>query len=162
LRDVGLSGAVLETVPNVLFIGEGMLLVGDTVRFRKGLFEGRLVVSPGDICLPDSVVAKGLLASARRVLWAGERFSWPILYLSGSDETRRVDKFGQRRDSVRGVVASQRLYAAKNGCQSARTCSLPMHLYKRHICKSYHSSSLYSLDRHQNLQKGRLLYGICL
>lgn len=65
-------------LPKPLLIGEGRLLDGDTARLRNGLFEGKLVVSPGEICLPDSVGANGVSVTGRRALWAGERFSWPI------------------------------------------------------------------------------------
>jgi len=97
---------VLETLPKVLFTGEGRLLAGDTARFRKGLFEGKLVVSPSEICVPGSVVTNGMLVNVRRVLWAGERFSWPILYLH---ETRCVDKLGNG-NAVRAVVACRSAY----------------------------------------------------
>lgn len=76
-----LSGAVLGMLPKVLVTGDGRLLAGDTARFLKGLLEGKFVVSPGDICLADSVGANEVSASlGRRVKWAGERFSWPISY----------------------------------------------------------------------------------
>ena len=62
---------------NVVVMGEGRLFAGDAARLRKGLFEGKLAVSPGDVCLS---VAGGryTLAGRRRVVEAGERFKRPM------------------------------------------------------------------------------------
>lgn len=111
MREVGLSGAELEIPPKVLFTGEGGLLAGDTARFRKGLFEGNLVASPGEFWVPDSVSTNGMLVNGRRVLWAGERLSWPILYLH---ETGCVDKFGQWQC----CASSGRMAKALNCCHN--------------------------------------------
>ena len=67
-RDVGLSGAVLEMLPKEFPTGEGRLLAGDTARLRKGLFDGRLLESPGEICLLGSDEVSEGLAKSRRVV----------------------------------------------------------------------------------------------
>ena len=76
--DVGLSGAVLGILPNAGLTGEGRMLAGDTARFRNGLFDGRLAVSPGEICLPESVDVDKKSAHGRREVWAGQRFKRAI------------------------------------------------------------------------------------
>lgn len=80
-RDVGLSGAVLGKLPKEVVTGEGRLLAGDTARFRKGLFEGKFDVSPGEICRSGSNEVDVVLADSRRVFWAGERFKRAIALL---------------------------------------------------------------------------------
>ncbi len=47
--------------------GDGRLLAGDAARLRKGLFDGKFAVRPGDGKLDDSVVKIRLLADGRRV-----------------------------------------------------------------------------------------------
>ena len=76
-RDTGLSGAVLGIWLNAVAMGEGKLLEGDVARLRKGLFEGKFAVSPGDICLSVSG-GRYTLAGRRRAVEAGERFKRPM------------------------------------------------------------------------------------
>ena len=68
-REVGLSGAVVGMLAKVLLTGEGREFAGETARLRKGLLDGRFVVSPGDICrLPDSGGVRGLSVNPRKEL----------------------------------------------------------------------------------------------
>ncbi len=62
---------------NVVAMGEGKLFAGDAARLRKGLFEGKFAVSPGEVCLSDSG-ARYTLAGTRRAVEAGERFKRPM------------------------------------------------------------------------------------
>ena len=62
---------------NVVATGEGRLFAGDAARLRKGLFEGKFAVSPGDVCLSESG-ARYTLAGTRRLVEAGERFKRPM------------------------------------------------------------------------------------
>ena len=58
-------------------MGEGRMFEGDVARLRKGLFEGKFAVSPGDVCLSESG-GRYTLAGRRRAVEAGERFKRPI------------------------------------------------------------------------------------
>ena len=62
---------------NFVTMGEGRLFAGDAARLRKGLFEGKFAVSPGDVCLSESG-GRYTLAGRRRVVEAGERFKRPM------------------------------------------------------------------------------------
>lgn len=69
-RESGLSGAALGILLKVVVTGDGS---GDAVRLRKGLFDDRFAVRPGDGSLGESVVQVKLLANGRRVGSLGER-----------------------------------------------------------------------------------------
>lgn len=62
---------------NVVAMGDGKLFEGDVARLRKGLFEGKFAVSPGDVCLSVSG-RMYTLAGNRRAVEAGERFKRPM------------------------------------------------------------------------------------
>ena len=62
-REVGLSGAVDGCKLKPALIGDGRLLAGDAVRLRKGLFEGKVVLSPGEDCLTESAEILSVLAN---------------------------------------------------------------------------------------------------
>ena len=62
-RDVGLSGAVVPCKLKPALTGEGRLFAGDVVRLRNGLFEGRVVVIPGEGCLTGSTEVSLVLAA---------------------------------------------------------------------------------------------------
>ena len=64
-RDVGLSGAVAGCKLKPALTGDGRLFAGDAVRLRNGLFEGRVVASPGEDCLTGSAKVLSVLASHR-------------------------------------------------------------------------------------------------
>ena len=51
----------------VVATGDGRLLAGDTARLRKGLFDGKFAVRPGDGSPRASGVEVKLLADERRV-----------------------------------------------------------------------------------------------
>lgn len=87
MRDRGRSGAVLGMLPKVETIGE---FAGDAARFRKGLFEFRLV-SPGEGSLPASVDRFPELAGDLRVGNAGERFRRPISRIRSVTQNKDVD-----------------------------------------------------------------------
>ena len=60
---------------------------GDAARLRKGLFDEKLAVRPGDgsLSLSESVVDReDVLADGRRVVCLGERFR-RCIFLSGKD-----------------------------------------------------------------------------
>ena len=80
-RDSGLSGAVPGVLLKVVATGDGRALAGDAARLRKGLFDGKFAVRPGDGSPRASVVKDRLLADGRRAGCLGERFSRPMSYL---------------------------------------------------------------------------------
>ena len=55
---------------------------GDAARLRKGLFDEKLAVRPGDASLRESAVDTRVLADERRVVCLGERFR-RCIFLSG-------------------------------------------------------------------------------
>ena len=58
----------------VFATGDGRLLAGDAVWLRKGLFDGKFAVRPGEGWRWESVVKGRLLSDERRMETLGERF----------------------------------------------------------------------------------------
>lgn len=84
---------------NVVARGEGKLFAGDAARLRKGLFEGKFAVSPGDVCLSESAAwpctdcTSDILGNHRRVSYpldARALLRPKILERNDLDSTLRV------------------------------------------------------------------------
>ena len=105
-------------------MGEGKLLEGDVARLRKGLFEGKFAVSPGDDCLSVSG-GRYTLAGRRRAVEAGERFKRPMSYVFSRNLKQEVvdNSVAPWQSSCDVVALSERL----SGAREKHTCSLALH-----------------------------------
>ncbi len=120
-RDVGLSGAVVGCKLKPGLIGEGRLFAGEAVRLRKGLFEGSVVVMPGEDCLTGSAETLSVFANVQV-----SQSSVPVFLIE--DETGACMYFGRSR---RRCILTAPI--EKEG--ERRTSTLSLH--ERHPCNRY-------------------------